>query len=206
MNSSTTSVSSSRRQIGLFGGSFNPPHIGHTLATLWALQTHPLDEVWWIPTYQHAFAKDLTAFEHRVALCELAIEPIKNVHISTIEQQLGGESRTIDTVKALRKLHPDTDFWLIVGGDILTETDRWKSWDELITLVKLLVVGREGFELDKPDPGEPFRLPDVSSTSIRQALAQCDYKALGPWLPRKAIEYINRHKLYATEFCQITES
>lgn len=185
-----------RKQIGIFGGSFNPPHVGHTLATLWALQTHPIDQVWWVPTYQHAFSKELVPFDHRLAMCKLAVEHINNVEINTIEQQLGGESRTIDTIKALRELHPDTDFWLIVGGDILNETDHWKNWDELITLVRLLVVGREGFDLDKPDPGEPFRLPDVSSTSIRDALSRFDYNALGPWLPRKVIDYITLNELY----------
>lgn len=198
MTNSQNHSAEKRKQIGIFGGSFNPPHVGHTLATLWALQTHAIDEIWWVPTHQHAFSKELAKFEDRVAMCELATEHIKNVRISTIEQQLGGESRTIDTIKALREIHTDTDFWLIVGGDILNETDRWKNWDELITLVRLLVVGRAGFNLDKPDPGEPFRLPDVSSTSIRDALSRFDYKALGPWLPRKVIDYIILNELYGS--------
>ncbi len=198
MTNSQHSNTEKRRQIGIFGGSFNPPHVGHTLATLWALQTHAIDQVWWVPTCQHAFSKHLAPFEHRLDMCKIAVENINNVEVSTIEQQIGGESRTIDTIKALRELHPDTDFWLIVGGDILNETDKWKNWDELITLVRLLVVGREGFKLDKPDPGEPFRLPDVSSTSIRDALARFDYKALGPWLPRKVIDYIILNELYGS--------
>ncbi len=198
MTNSQNPTPEKRKQIGIFGGSFNPPHVGHTLATLWALQTHPIDQVWWVPTHQHAFSKHLAPFEQRLDMCKIAVEHINNVEVSTIEQQIGGESRTIDTIKALRQLHPDTDFWLIVGGDILNETANWKNWDELITLVRLLVVGREGFDLDKPDPGEPFRLPDVSSTSIRDALSRFDYKALGPWLPRKVIDYIILNELYGS--------
>ncbi|MBA2661471.1 MAG: nicotinate (nicotinamide) nucleotide adenylyltransferase [Bradymonadaceae bacterium] len=189
------------RQIGLFGGSFNPPHVGHTLATLWALQTHPLDEVWWIPTHQHAFSKGLVDFEHRRAMCELAVEPLVGVSVNDIERSMGGQSRTIDTVAALQARHPDTAFWLIVGADILGETERWKQWDELMTMVSLLVVGRVGFEHGQPAQDEPFRLPDVSSTIIREALSRCDYDALGPWVPRRVIDYIAEHALYVDPNC-----
>ncbi|MFU8804787.1 MAG: nicotinate (nicotinamide) nucleotide adenylyltransferase [Bradymonadaceae bacterium] len=188
-------------QVGLFGGSFNPPHVCHTLATLWALQTHPLDEVWWIPTYQHAFAKDLASYDHRRRMCELATAPISRVRIVDIERELGGESRTIDTVRALKERHPDTTFHLIVGADILAETHRWKNWDELLELVQLLVVGRTGFNDENLEAGIDLRLPNISSTTIRKALSRCDYDSLRPWMPRDVLDYIHEHRLYVPPSC-----
>jgi nicotinate-nucleotide adenylyltransferase len=183
-------------RVGLFGGSFNPPHVCHTLATLWALQTHALDEVWWIPTYQHAFAKSLAPYEARRRMCELATAPLRQVRIVDIERELGGESRTIDTVKALVERHPNTRFALIVGADILGETDRWKAWDELMTLVDLVVVGRKGFADDGETHG--LSLPDISSTEIRRLLQDGNYTELASWVPHAVLDYVAQHRLYTT--------
>lgn len=185
--------------VGLFGGSFNPPHICHTLASLWALQVHHLDEVWWIPTYQHAFAKDLASYEHRRRMCELATAPLAQVRIVDIERDLGGESRTIDTVRALQERYPTTRFALIVGADILEETHRWKNWDELMELVDLIVVGRAGFDGSDNDPG--LTLPDISSTTVRSILQSCEYERLHSWVPRAVLDYIAEHRLYSSAPC-----
>ena len=197
------------RQIALFGGSFNPPHICHTLATLWVLQTQPIDEVWWIPTFQHAFNKELAPFEDRVAMCRRAIDDLARVRIDLIEQALGGESRTIDTVQALAERHKNTRFWLVVGADILGEVDRWKDWRGLLQKVRLIVIGRRGFERNAALGADPsalptadsadLELPDVSSTRIRNALRDRDYDAIGAWIPRSILDYIAEHNLYCGE-------
>lgn len=186
-----------RRQIGLFGGSFNPPHLCHTMTALWALQTHPIDEVWWMPTYQHAFGKALLPFEDRLALCELATRYVRDIKICDIERRLGKESRTIDTVQALQIEHPDADFWLIVGTDILAERHKWKSWDGLMALVRLIVVGRAGYghEPVKDNLTEPgFVLPQISSTAIRAALAdgatEAEREQLADWVDRQVLDTI----------------
>lgn len=186
-----------RTRVGLFGGSFNPPHVCHTLATLWVLQTQPIDEVWWVPTYQHAFSKRLIAFEHRRALCELATRDIARVRVCEVERDLGGESRTIDTVRALKEAHPQCDFSLIVGADILEETARWKNWEGLMELVELIVIGRSGHTSLRDAAGEGgFRLPDISSTSTRQALRGGQYGLLTSWLDQRVIDYISSRGLY----------
>lgn len=188
-----------RRQIGLFGGSFNPPHVCHALASVWALQTTPVEEVWWVPTYQHAFGKQLVTFEQRVEMCELATGALAQVRIHDIERRLGGESRTIDTVRALRGEHPDCDFWLIVGTDILGEVHKWKNWDGLMELVELIVVGRgEHLATETPVEIPAFSLPNVSSTAIRAALADAghDHPLLENWIAREVLDYARRHGLY----------
>lgn len=191
-----------RRQIGLFGGSFNPPHVCHVLATAWALQTQPLDEVWWMPTYQHAFGKDLAPYDDRLELCRLATRDLSRVRVHDIERRMGGESRTIDTVRALMAEHPDCDLWLIVGTDILGERHKWKDWDGLMRLVRLIVVGRSGYEAfaagDAHSPG--FSLPQVSSTAIRQALRTPDEPAsvelVNAWVQRDVAAYVRTNHLY----------
>lgn len=198
--------------VALFGGSFNPPHVCHTLATMWVLQTQPVDEVWWIPTCQHAFDKSLVAFDDRVEMCRLALRDLERVRIDDIERRLGGENRTIDTVKALSGDYPSTDFWLIVGADILDEVDRWKNWEGLVERVNLVVIGRRGYTTEDVrqfgaddqsvrDSGD-LKLPDVSSTLIRQSLADCDYRAVAPWIPREVLDYIDRRELYLGEDCR----
>ncbi|MGM0556747.1 MAG: nicotinate (nicotinamide) nucleotide adenylyltransferase [Myxococcota bacterium] len=189
-------MSEVERHIGLFGGSFNPPHVCHTLATHWVLQTHPVDEVWWVPTYQHAFSKRLVEFEHRRTMCEMALKDLDRVRISAIEKQLGGESRTIDTVRALQEQFSDHRFSLIVGTDILEETHRWKDWDGLMELVDLIVIGRSGHTQDDDPESAEFRLPDISSTDTRKALEQGEYEKLEFWLASDVIAYVAEYGLY----------
>lgn len=188
-------MTSARRTVGLFGGSFNPPHMGHTLASLWVLQTQAVDELWWMPTYQHAFGKDLASYEHRMVMCERAVADLPRVALCDIEKRLGGESRTFDTVTVLREEHPDTDFALVIGTDILAETQDWKNWDGLMEMVSLIVVGRSGH--DGAD-AQSLALPNVSSTSIRQALAagDVDHEVIEAWMVRDVQEYVLEHGLY----------
>lgn len=183
------------RNVGLFGGSFNPPHVCHTLATLWALQTQGLDEVWWIPTYQHAFGKDLVSFEHRLSMCERATRALGQVKIQDIERRMGGESRTIDTVEVLLRENPGHRFSLIVGTDILKETHKWKRWDELMELVDLVVVGRKG-HLDALD--SEFSLPAVSSTGLRASLRGDGEVDVESWMVRDVLTYAREHELYTS--------
>ncbi len=197
---------SSPPQIALFGGSFNPPHLCHTLATLWVLQTQPVDEVWWIPTFQHAFDKELIPFADRVRMCEKAVADLRRVRIHDIERSLGGESRTIDTVKALEKQHGNAQFWLVIGADILDEVDRWKDWEGLIKRTRLIIIGRRGYDTEPHvtcgNDAQPvsdssdLELPDISSTLIRDSLSRQDYDAVRAWIPGEVLAYISEHGLY----------
>lgn len=185
-----------QHRVALFGGSFNPPHVCHTLATLWVLQTQRVDRVWWIPTYQHAFDKALTPFEDRVAMCELAIEKLHSVEINRVEHELGGESRTIDTVTYLQKKHPELRFSLVVGADILEEAPRWKNWEGLMELVDLIVVGRKGYVQETGPQIIDLDLPDISSTMIRRVLAEGRYESILDWIPHRVLDFISSHHLY----------
>ncbi|MEM1350138.1 MAG: nicotinate (nicotinamide) nucleotide adenylyltransferase [Myxococcota bacterium] len=188
-------MTSTRRTVGLFGGSFNPPHMGHTLASLWVLQTQAVDELWWMPTYQHAFGKELASYAHRMAMCALAVADLPRVSLCAIEERLGGESRTFDTVAVLKQEHPSSDFALVIGTDILDETGSWKNWDGLMEMVSLIVVGRRGYG---DVHAASFALPNISSTTIRAALAAGDTEAevFQAWMVRDVQEYVVEHGLY----------
>lgn len=184
-------------RIGLFGGSFNPPHVCHVMATVWALKTRELDEVWWIPANRHAFGKELVPYEKRREMCRYATSGMEGVVISDIERELGGESRTIDTVRALRERADDEEFVLLVGADILEETDEWKDWETLVEWVDVVVVGRGEYADDEEERVAEFGLPDVSSTEIRASLAESrDDGWLQDWVPRDVLDFIDREGLY----------
>ena len=113
------------RRVAVYGGSFNPPHVGHVLAAAYALSALPVDEVVVVPCFVHPFSKELVPFEDRLTLCELAMGWLPNVTVSRVEQELGGESRTLHTLEHLQRQHPDWAMRLLVGADILADTPKW---------------------------------------------------------------------------------
>jgi nicotinate-nucleotide adenylyltransferase len=191
-------------RVALFGGSFDPPHVGHQLACLYVLSTYPVDEVWMIPVFRHAFDKRSAPFAHRVAMCELAAAAVgPRVKVCTIEQDLADKSYTLRTVRALMARHPEHELSLVIGTDLLKERERWYGWPELARLVPFLVLGRGGVHgaSDLPEPpardlchAEGIDLPAVSSTAVRERLA-ADAMPSG-WVDQRVLAYIKEHGLY----------
>ncbi|SRR6266540_1874780 len=180
----------------LFGGSFNPPHVAHVLAVAYVLATQDADRVIVIPCYRHPFRKDLAPFEHRFAMCELAMGWLPRTSISAVEQELGGESRTLRTVEHLVQLHPEWRMRLVVGADILLEGRRWLGFERVIELAPLLVLGRAGVQADgAPSPV----LPELASRDLRQALREGRRGDLETFVPRAVLAYIDAHGLYREE-------
>ncbi len=160
-------------EIALFGGSFDPPHLGHAYVVTRVLAIEPIDEVWLVPTHVHAFAKVLSPFERRVRMCEALAEIFGDrVRVSTIESEIARPrtpSRTVDTVSALRERYPQYEFAWVIGSDLRAQVDRWKDADRLRSMVRFIVVGREGYGTSASDRSVP--IPDVSSSMIRARLA-----------------------------------
>jgi len=181
-------------RVAIYGGSFDPPHLGHVLAVAWALSAADIDEVWVIPTWSHAFGKTYEAdFDTRMAMCELAFAPFRGVRSLDIEREIGDVSRTLQTLQALRTQHPDVRFRLMIGADLLQTVDRWHRWDDITKIAPPLVVGREGYP--KPE-GCAIAIPNVSSTDVRNALgAGRDLHGL---VPTAVAEHIRAHGLYAS--------
>jgi len=187
-----------RPEIALLGGSFNPPHVAHVMAAWWALATQGVREVWLLPSWRHPFGKALAPFEHRVRMCQLAVAAIRGAHVCTAEAELADDplcGKTARTLEHLRQKHPDLDFALVVGADILPDTPKWYRWDRVEALARVVVVGRQGHPAgDGAAAGQALALPDVSSTVVRERLARGeDASAL---VPRRVLEYAREHRLY----------
>jgi len=159
-----------KKRIAVYGGSFNPPHICHQITVLYLLESGLCDEVWLVPVYRHAFGKPGAPYDVRHALCRALIEPFgERARVSGIEKELGGDSRTVDTLAELARRHPDCRFKLVLGSDIRTETARWKQFERIPELAEIVWIGRFGREAQ---PGDALTLPDISSTDIRDRLRQ----------------------------------
>jgi nicotinate-nucleotide adenylyltransferase len=180
--------------VALFGGSFNPPHIGHVLAAAYVLSAGLAERVVVVPVFEHALRKQLAPFEHRVEMARRAFGWLPHVEVSAIEAQLGAPSRTLSTIAALEAAHPDWALRLMVGSDILNEIHQWHAFDEIERRAPPLVLARAGAGNGGTGPS---LLPEVSSTEVRELLARGDATGeVAALLPRSVLEYVREQRLY----------
>ncbi len=189
---------------GIFGGAFDPPHNGHIRLAEEAVQQLKLKKLLIIPTY-NAPHKDTSAasFDERMAMCSLAFGHIEGAEISDIERTLGGTSYTINTVRALKKLCPDSVFYLLIGGDMLFGFKKWYRYEALLNETKVCAVARDNDSfIDMMEFANeigrvkvlPTKAVEVSSTEIRAGLRSGgDVSQL---VPKSVMEYIEAHGLY----------
>jgi nicotinate-nucleotide adenylyltransferase len=186
-----------RKSVAIYGGSFDPPHIAHVLAAVYALKVAGFERVLVVPVFEHAFRKQLTPFEHRVRMCELSFAGITGVEVSTVERELKTPSLTLQTVEHLSVAHPDWALRLLIGSDVLGDTAKWHAFDRISELAPPYVVARPGYA--HPNSNAAL-LPDVSSTRVREALAKrgaLESDALvSSSVPSAVLAYIDEHGLY----------
>ena len=152
-------------EVALFGGSFDPPHVGHLLAAAYVLATEPVDELWLVPVFSHPFGKQFVgSFEHRVALCEMLARELPRTRVSRAEEE-SGEARTVDLLEYLHRQHPGTRWAVVLGTDLNAERPQWKNFERITQLARVIPVQRGGY----PD-GKGLVLPEVSSTQVRALL------------------------------------
>lgn len=176
-------------RVAIYGGSFNPPHLAHQLAITCVLATARVDELWMVPTFKHPFDKQLAPYADRVRMCELAAAPFVGVRVSRVEEELGGESYTLRTLKALMARHPGDELLLVIGADLVAERERWHGWAELSQIAKFIVVGRQG----APAQGG-VELPPISSTLVRQKVARGE--PIDALVAASVVDYIGQRGLY----------
>lgn len=198
------------RRVGVFGGSFSPPHIGHVAAARQFLTACTLDRLLIVPTAlpPHKETRNLPCGEHRLALCRLAFGELPKTEICDIEIRRGGKSYTYLTLRELSC--PDTELFFLCGADMLFSLDRWMQPSELFSLAHFVAVLRSDDPLEKARMlaqrdaltlrfgakisllfGDPITL---SSTEIRAALAEGRDASFA--LSPSVTEYIERWKLY----------
>jgi nicotinate-nucleotide adenylyltransferase len=187
-------------RIAVFGGSFDPPHVGHVLLAAWALSAGGIDRLLVVPTFAHAFAKRSAPFEDRVAMARLAFslfDPAR-VEVSDLESRLPPPSYTVRTLEAVQAAWPDASLRLLVGSDILADLPRWREAERIEAIAPLLVGGRAGHARDgagrRVEESVPS-FPEVSSTEIRGLLAAGRRPA--HLVPEPVLAHIVDRALYA---------
>lgn len=178
----------SPKNIGICGGSFSPPHIGHTMAVLYAMAMHDLDQVWVVPCGEHAEGKKLIDFGHRFKMCQIAFTRIRNCRVLHLEDHLPKPNYTNETLKFIKDHEPNARLHLILGLDTFQDLPKWKGGPETMQLAKLVAVPRSGFD------NEGHLLPEISSTEIRAHLQK--QESVERHLDFGVRDYIKKHNLY----------
>ncbi len=200
------------QRIGVFGGTFDPVHVGHLIIAEQCREQGRLDEVWFVPAARppHKQDRPRTPFAQRVEMLRLAIAGQPAFHIEELEQERPGPSYTVDTLAECHRRRPDTDWELILGSDSLRDLSRWYEPVRIVELAGLLVWERP----ESPVPTEAelragLRLPDsvrlryqmltqpligISSSYLRRRVAEG--RSIRYLVPRAVECYIHEKQLY----------
>ena len=190
------------RRVGVFGGSFDPPHIGHLTVAGDVADALGLDEVWWVPAARSPFkvGYPVTPADIRLEMVRAAIADDARFVVRDDELRRGGVSYTVDTIRAFCEEEPDTDFFLIVGADQAERFGEWREAEEILRLATLVVVSRDGAPprsliSDWADGDRvrhvAIRRVDVSSTDVRAG------EGLDDFVSPAVRTVVRQHGLYA---------
>ena len=190
------------RRIGVFGGTFDPPHVGHLVAAVNVAHQLGLDHVLFVVAnvpWQKVGTREISGEADRLAMVELAVEGRDDLSASAIEIQRGGDSITADTLEDLIPLYPDHGLVVLLGSDAAAGVGTWKRGDDLKHLAHMAVVDRPGTTGQRPPDGfsyevVPCPLMDISSSDIR-ARARADLP-IDYMVPDAVREYIDTRRLY----------
>ena len=198
------------KRLGIFGGSFDPPHIAHIALAKHAIEQFDLSELRIIPTGDawHK-ARTLTPSPHRLAMTRLAFADVAQATVDPREIDREGATYTFDTLQELKAEQPNTDLYLFIGADQANAFKTWHRWQEILGLATVVVADRplggqggmasQWHNAVSPDV-QRLDMPslNVSATEIRARLAlgtHADPK-MHAWLPAAVQHYIEKHSLY----------
>ena len=200
--------------IALYGGSFNPPHLGHIDAARVSLEKLNADKLILMPASvppHKALAQHSPASSERLEMTKLAAKLIPGAEVSDYEIQKEGRSYTVETLRCLKKEHPEDRLFMLIGEDMFLSLDTWRAPDEIMALATIVALRRKDGDLSVMEAkaeeyksrygakiilieDEPL---EVSSTQIRNMIAEG--KDTGDLLPESVLEYIKEHNLYKNE-------
>ena len=191
----------SRKRIGLYGGTFDPVHIGHLVTGMSVRHALGLDEMRFVVAnepWQKA-DRDLTPARLRYDMVARSVADVEGAVASDVELELGGTSYTARTLAALAEREPRASFWLVVGGDQAANLDTWKDVEEIKRLATLVVVDRPGSEGCEPPEGFRYERVDVPLLEVSSSLVRERVAGGGPidWLvPDAVVAMLAEHRLY----------
>ena len=195
-------------RIGILGGTFNPPHLGHLVAAQEAHGELDLDQVLLIPaaTPPHKPVEDEPGARHRLELCRLAVGDDHRFSVSEIELQRDGPSFTVDTLKVLSTHEPSDELFLILGGDIAAGLPDWHEPEKVLELATVAIAQRRGTAKSTVDRalaqlrgGERARFFEMPSIGISSTMVRRRVRAGQPiryFVPDGVKQYIETHGLY----------
>jgi len=185
------------KNIGLFGSSFNPPHLGHLAVLRDLSKSDKFDEIWLIPVYNHPFEKSLAPYDTRLKLTQFLWMELHSdkIKISTIEKDMAREaSYTYDVIQELKAQNPEDKFTLILGTDAKGDLNKWHRYKDLKKEVDFFFIPRQGLE-DSP-------YPEVSSTEIREGLKAG--KSIEGLTTGRIARYLVENKIYSLKKVNVT--
>ncbi len=188
-------------RLGLFGGRFDPPHVGHLLVAQQALEQLSLGELWFVPSPSPPHKGTVADAETRMTLTTLATASHPQFRVSRVELDRDGPSYTFDTLAAVQKAYPEATLFFITGADAYRQIASWHRAKELVKQVQMVAVPRPGYDLGGLEPyfRDHVRCLDtptfeVSSTDIRQRLAH--HRPIRYLVPELVESYLVKHDLY----------
>jgi nicotinate-nucleotide adenylyltransferase len=202
-------------RVGIFGGTFDPIHLGHLILAEQCREQGRLDQVWFVPAPRppHKHDRVLTRFDQRVEMIQLAIAGHHAFRVEEIEKERSGPSYTVDTVAELRRRYPDDQFVLLIGSDTLADIHSWYEPARLLDMVAVLVMARPDHP---PRSAENVRaalhlpasarvhidlvdapLVDIHSRDLRARVAA--RRSLRYFVPRAVEVYIAEKHLYRSQ-------
>ncbi len=200
-------------RIGVFGGTFDPVHVGHLILAELCREQAQLDHVLFIPAARppHKADRTLTAFRHRVEMLALAVAGHPAFQVDELEKDRTGPSYTARTLEALRAREPGAELFLVIGADCLPDLPTWYEPARILELAGLLVVPRPGWPMQSAEtlretlglkPQQPLRyqviempLIEIASRDLRSRATRG--RSLRYQLPRAVECYVETHRLYA---------
>ncbi|AXI09521.1 nicotinic acid mononucleotide adenylyltransferase [Oceanobacillus zhaokaii] len=185
------------RRIGILGGTFDPPHLGHLLIAEEVRLTLELEEIWFIPTYTPPHKNETkTSATDRINMLDQALDSNPFFKINSIEIERLGKSYTFDTMRTLTNEFPDDKFYFIIGADMVEYLPHWHRIDELVSVVQFVGVKRSGYKLKTEYPVIEVDIPliDISSSMLRKRLRS--HQSVKYLVPDVVTNYIRENKLY----------
>jgi len=184
-------------KIGILGGSFNPPHLGHSALAIEATEQLKLDRVLFVPSNISPHKdNDDTSASRRLDMLKLVTSGNKRFQIEDCEIKRGGVSYTIDTVKELKSKYSDDHFYLIIGSDLANDFSSWRNFQELKQEIKIAVACRNNHPLEEKSSFILLEIAQfyISSSKIRQLVKQGH--CIRHLVKDSIADYIEKHKLY----------
>jgi nicotinate-nucleotide adenylyltransferase len=194
------------KRIALYGGTFDPVHLGHLEVARKVAELFEIEKVVFIPAQvaPHKVGRPVTEPLHRYAMLALATQNDPALVISTFELDAPDRRYTVDTVAEFqRKLDEGTELFFIMGADSWSEITTWRDWERLLKMTNHIVVTRPGYDVPAAPMGLGERvfftdvvMTDISATNIRRLAREGRIDELKKWVPEAVVNYIKKYGIY----------